>query len=529
MDINKQFKINSNITESWYGGYKLEVDITGKSTAEDWQLDFKLPYKIRGAYGVNLTENGNNSYSFGGEGGWKNLKKGEKAKAIFIIDDNGKNATIPKFTLQKPMIPTQFDMDAKPNKTSTKTQTPPQISSDTMDINQQFKINPNITQDWNGGYKLEVDITGKSTANDWTLDFDLPYKIRGAYGVDLTDNGNNSYSFSGEGDWQNLEPGEKAKAIFIIDDNGKNATIPEFKLQGSTISTQFDMGAEQTQAPAPAPAPAPKLTPTPKPTLTPTKTQAPPQISSNALQVGFEQHANNTKYKTDVQGKDWKVNWSNNMHSYASISDEESYSGDKSLKITYPDNAQSNTGASWEIPEQKEYYLSYKVKFAGNFDFDGDKLSGGKLPGLGTDALCSGGQTCTGTNGFSSRYMWRENGKAVLYLYHMDKPGTYGEDFAFEGSDGNDKYFEKGKWHNLVQRVRINDGNQSNGEMDIWMDDEKALSLDNLKFTTDNGGINKLYFSSFHGGNGSEWWPENDVNAYFDDFVVSTEAADVGL
>ncbi|MGL5076786.1 MAG: polysaccharide lyase, partial [Waterburya sp.] len=244
---------------------------------------------------------------------------------------------------------------------------------------------------------------------------------------------------------------------------------------------------------------------------------------------GFEQHSDNTSYNSITQAKDWKVGWSNNMHKYATISDDFAHSGSKSLKITYPSDAQANTGASWLVPSQKQYYLSYWVKFDQNFDFDGSKLSGGKLPGMGTDDLCGGGQNCTGTNGFTSRYMWRENGKATLYLYHMDKPGKYGEDFTFQGSDGNDKYFERGKWHNLIQRVKINDGNQSNGEIDVWMDKEKVLDIDNLKFVTDNKGIDTLYFSSFHGGNGSEWWPEKNVNAYFDDFVVSTNAADVGL
>ncbi|MGV2827040.1 polysaccharide lyase [Myxosarcina sp. GI1(2024)] len=252
-------------------------------------------------------------------------------------------------------------------------------------------------------------------------------------------------------------------------------------------------------------------------------------LSSNAISVGFEQHANNTIYSTDVQRQDWDAKWSMYMDKYSMITNEDAHSGDKSLKITYPSNAQSNVGAEWQIPSQKEYFLSYWVKFDKDFDFDGSKYSGGKLPGLGADGLCAGGNSCNGNNGFTSRYMWRENGKAVLYLYHMDKPGAYGEDILLKGSDGSDKYFARGKWHNLIQRVKINDGNQSNGEIDVWMDKEQVLSRDNLKFVTNNQGIDNLFFSTFHGGSGSDWWPERDVNAYFDDFVVSTNAADVGL
>jgi hypothetical protein len=61
------------------------------------------------------------------------------------------------------------------------------------------------------------------------------------------------------------------------------------------------------------------------------------------------------------------------------------------------------------------------------------------------------------------------------------------------------------------------------------MDKEKVLSLDDLKFVTNNKGIDTVFFSTFHGGSGSNWWPEREVKANLDDFIVSTNAADVGL
>ena len=125
--------------------------------------------------------------------------------------------------------------------------------------------------------------------------------------------------------------------------------------------------------------------------------------------------------------------------------------------------------------------------------------------------------------------MWRENGRAVLYLYHMDKGQKWGDDVLLRGADGKDKYFERGKWHNMIQRVKINDGYQSNGEIDVWMDNEQVLDMDGLRFVTNNRGIDQLFFNTFHGGSGSTWWPGQNVDAYFDDFIVSTNPADVGL
>lgn len=248
-------------------------------------------------------------------------------------------------------------------------------------------------------------------------------------------------------------------------------------------------------------------------------------------EVGFESHVNNAKYDQLAQEEDWEVEWSTQLDQFGSISDEVFHTGNKSLKLLYPSTEQSNVGASWILPDQKEYYLSYRVWFAPDFDFNGkyDWSSGGKLPGLGSQGLCNGGNTCDGNNGFSSRYMWRENGKAILYLYHMDKAGKYGDDIELEGVDGQSRYFQRGKWHHLVQKVRINDVGQSNGTVDVWMDGEKVLSRDKLQFVTNNQGVNRLFFSAFHGGFGEDWWPSKDVYAYFDDFVISTRSRDVGL
>lgn len=486
--LNSDIFTNAYISQSWTGGYKLEVDITSEFNVDDWMLNFNLSSgTVRNAYGVELTDNGDGDYSISGQGGLQDLESGETAKAIFIIDSS-QEATIPEFTANMPNT------------------AEPQITTSSY-----------VTEDWNGGYKLEVDLTADFDAQDWSLNFDLPHDIRAAYGVELTDNGNGNYSISGEGGWQDLEPGETAKAIFIVDDGGQEAATPLFNdsdfsnsLMGSVISD-----------PQPAPAPEPELT-----TVEPSQ---PAQLSSNALSVGFENHGNGTRYDYSAQSQDWDVAWSYQVDQFGTISNEESRSGSNSLKILYPSYQQSNAGSKWEIPSQKEYYFSYWVKFEDNFDFNGSRHSGGKLPGLGAGDLASGGNIPNGTNGFTSRYMWREDGKAVLYLYHLDQPATYGEDILLQGEDGSQKYFERGKWHNLIQRVRTNDGTQANGEVDVWLDNEQVLSIDNLRFATNNQGIDTAYFSTFHGGNGSEWWPDQNVNAYFDDFVVSTNAADVGL
>lgn len=251
--------------------------------------------------------------------------------------------------------------------------------------------------------------------------------------------------------------------------------------------------------------------------------------TKDAIVRSFENHESGQSYSQTLQKDDWDLHFGSKTAENASISDEQSVSGDQSLKVTYRSDNKDAAASSWGLPEADEYYLSYWVQFEDGFDFDGDDHSGGKLPGLASEGLASGGKDVTGENGFTARYMWREDGAAELYLYHMDQPGNFGESFVFEDENGDAIKFQPGEWHNLVQRVQVNDQGKANGEVDVWMDGVQVLDLDGLRFATDGSGVDRLYFSSFFGGNDAGWLPDRDVSAYFDDFVVSTNAADVGL
>ncbi|VEP11394.1 conserved hypothetical protein [Hyella patelloides LEGE 07179] len=256
------------------------------------------------------------------------------------------------------------------------------------------------------------------------------------------------------------------------------------------------------------------------------------QLSSNAIYQSFEVHSDGTVYDRTAQEKDWNVQWSEDdkMSNFAAITNEEAYSGNNSLRITHSPDKASGGSAAWELPEEDEYYLSYKVKFEEDYDFNGDVHSGGKLPGLSSsDGWLSGGQTSNGSNGFTIRYMWDEDGRAKLYVYHMDRPEQWGESFYFEDESGQPVYFEAGKWHELTQRVEINEGDRKNGSIEVWMDGEQVLNIDGLQFVNNGSGIDSLYFSNFHGGSDSGWYPDKESYTYYDDFVISTDPADVGL
>lgn len=85
-----------------------------------------------------------------------------------------------------------------------------------------------IVEDWNGGYKLELELAAESDVQAWSVDFSLPYEIEEAYGVDIIQQDNGDYTISGQNEQVNLQQGESITPLFIIEDNGQLALVPEF-------------------------------------------------------------------------------------------------------------------------------------------------------------------------------------------------------------------------------------------------------------------------------------------------------------
>jgi hypothetical protein len=135
------------------------------------------------------------------------------------------------------------------------------------------------------------------------------------------------------------------------------------------------------------------------------------------------------------------------------VDDAFSVSGKKSLRITYPKDCsgpgENGVQVPIVLPARDQYYMSYWLRFSDNFSF----RLGGKLPGLAAGAICSGGEVCDGTNGFTARFMWEAGGKVILYLYHMDKPGKWGDGTNLIYPSGDSVVFQRGKWYQIMERV----------------------------------------------------------------------------
>ncbi len=174
-----------------------------------------------------------------------------------------------------------------------------------------------------------------------------------------------------------------------------------------------------------------------------------------------------------------------------------------------------------------EYYSSYKIKFEDGFSW-GSKNKGGKLPGLTGGDKCGADFVCDGTDGFSARFMWRDEGYPELYLYSADmKNEQYGDDIPFE-SNGKKFQFETGKWYTITEHVKLNSTPLSDdGVVEVWVNGEKMIDLDDITFVTDDQLIDTFYFSTFFGGHSKSWQPAKTSKAYFDEIKISIDPSEV--
>jgi len=259
-------------------------------------------------------------------------------------------------------------------------------------------------------------------------------------------------------------------------------------------------------------------------------------IHAQLNSTDFESQNVGTAYTRPIWQTDGFItgNWDNALSTRTMVDTLYSVSGKKSLRFEYPagqfgPSTDSGTGAQVELylPPKEEYFMSYFFRFSNDFSW-GNTSEGGKLPGLTGRERCGTDFDCDGTDGFSARFMWRKNGKGVLYLYHMDKPGTYGEDFDLTYQNGDIVYFEKGKWYHIAERVKMNtSGSDYDGVVQVWINGEEVLFIDTIRFQSNGDMVDNFFLSSFHGGSNADWAPVNTCFMWYDDIKISTDYTDV--
>ncbi len=200
----------------------------------------------------------------------------------------------------------------------------------------------------------------------------------------------------------------------------------------------------------------------------------------------------------------------------------------KVLRVRYPASSASpavtrNCGApsggaqffaDLGLAPTNSLFLRYFVRFAPDFHF----MKGGKLPGLCGGTVFSGGKKPDGSNGFSTRYMWRQKGDGEVYAY---LPAC--DDYGLSLGRGNWR-FRPGAWQMLQQQVSLNTCGAADGVVRVWFDEQLVLDATGLVFrTTDHLKIQGLFFSTFFGGGDPSWATPADTWAEFAAFAVGRQ------
>jgi hypothetical protein len=235
-----------------------------------------------------------------------------------------------------------------------------------------------------------------------------------------------------------------------------------------------------------------------------------------------------TLWTGNFSSRDWRSRWSIRQQgdwgwqNTALVADP---TFSKVLRVRYPAGSASptvsrKTGAplggaqfytSLPLAPRDSLRLSYYVRFTNEFDF----VKGGKLPGLFGGSATSGGEKPDGTNGFSTRFMWRRDGQGEVYAY-LPTSSKYGTSIG-----RGQWYFTPGTWHHLEQQVDLNQPEKSNGRVQVWLDGKKVLDQRNLRFrATQTLKIEGIFFSTFFGGNDPSWATPKDVAVDFANFSM---------
>lgn len=173
---------------------------------------------------------------------------------------------------------------------------------------------------------------------------------------------------------------------------------------------------------------------------------------------------------------------------------------------------EGGTGFRARLPGQ---FSVAQLRYAVRFPADFEAARGGKLPGLCGGSCNGGGKIPNGRDGFSTRYMWREELQATVYAY-LPTSVEYGTSLRQSRIS-----FTRGKWIELIQEIELNTPGNSNGRLRAWVDGQLLVNLDNVNFRSSAALlIDGIYFDVFFGGNDDTWAAPKNTYVEFAAFEV---------
>jgi hypothetical protein len=238
-----------------------------------------------------------------------------------------------------------------------------------------------------------------------------------------------------------------------------------------------------------------------------------------------------SSWSTEFSRIDWMSEWSPKKtgsfgRDNTSVEEDAKSPGGRFLRVRYYKGGASPSASrrdgvreggaqvlgTFESGPVDHVFLRYFVRFPANFEF----VKGGKLPGFYGGAQISGGHIPDGTNGFSTRFMWRTDGQGEVYAY-LPSSTRFGTSLG-RGS----WHFARDQWQCIEQELKLNTPGTADGAVHVWLDGKPVYQNEQLLFrTTASLRAEGVFFSTFFGGGDSSWAPPADTYADFAAFAVA--------
>ena len=198
--VGDGYKVTFQVTSSWSGAYNASITITntGKTTIEDWCIEFPLQQKIQNIWNAIILKHENNLYTIKNDGNTRDIPVGKSIS--FGFQCKGEFTTFPdKYTM---------------------------LGETAIVSTQNYDVSFKVMSDWGTGFIGQITITNKTdkAIEGWTLSFDANYNI---------DNIWNAYILSHEG------------THYVLHNAGYNAIIEPH--QSVTIGFQVNRGSSSDQ------------------------------------------------------------------------------------------------------------------------------------------------------------------------------------------------------------------------------------------------------------------------------------------
>jgi len=227
-------------------------------------------------------------------------------------------------------------------------------------------------------------------------------------------------------------------------------------------------------------------------------------------------------YNYNEYKEDWNYpSWENFQVPPLIVQNTDPEHGTKVMRYIFPEGcvSPSEGGGQWitllDEPHD-EVYFSYRIKFKPGFEW----VLGGKIPGLRAGPSWPGFGPPPWDNGFVGLLMWKPN-HIVFYYYHHDQVGDYGD------TEYWDPIIESGEWYTITIRVVMStvdeEGGNNDGILEGFLNGELARQITGLRLRNlESVGVDRLYVTSFFGGDTEDWASTRDEWIEVDDFYVFT-------